>query len=69
MLRQGAGLVTTAAGPDAHCRLLALELGLPAIVGVQEGLDGFKDGVQIVLDAKRGVVFERPAALVRPSGG
>jgi pyruvate kinase len=63
VLRRCAGLVTSDARPDAHARLAAQELGLPAIVGVQERIDGFRDGQHIVMDSKRGVVFERPPAL------
>ena len=63
VLRRCAGLVTSDARPDAHARLAAQELGLPAIVGVHESLDGFRDGQHVVMDSKRGVVFERPPAL------
>jgi|YNPNPStandDraft_1061719.scaffolds.fasta_scaffold04824_6 pyruvate kinase len=63
VLRRAAGLVSEAGSPDAHCRLLALEMGLPAVVGVQEGLERLEDGMPIVLDARRGVVYERPSAL------
>jgi pyruvate kinase len=62
-LRRCAGLVTSDSRPDAHARLAALELGLPAIVGIHEDIAGFRDGQHIVMDSKRGVVFERPPAL------
>jgi phosphohistidine swiveling domain-containing protein len=43
---------------------VALELGLPAVVGVgDEGLANLKDGTEVVLDPQRGLVFERPPAL------
>jgi len=62
-LRRAAGLVTADARPDAHCRLAALEMGLPAIVGIREEIEQFADGQQIVMDTKRGLVYERPPAL------
>ena len=65
VLRRAAGLVTAAGAADAHCRMLALEVGLPAIVGVGDSLDAITDGMQVVVDAKRGVVYERPHALWR----
>ncbi|MCX6029010.1 MAG: pyruvate kinase [Chloroflexi bacterium] len=68
ILRRAAGLVTEADAPDAHCRLLALEMGLPAVVGVREGIGGLSDGMHVVMDAKRGLVYERPAVLLRLSG-
>jgi pyruvate kinase len=66
VLRRAAGLVTADAAANAHCRLLALELGLPAVVGVAEGIGGLPDGMHVVMDAKRGLVYERPAVLLRP---
>ncbi len=63
VLRRAAGLVTAETAKDAHSRLLALELGIPAIVGAPEAMETLEDGMQIVLDAKRGVIYERPDAL------
>ena len=63
VLQRAAGLVASAADPNAHCRLLALEMGIPAIVAAGPNLDVLRDGVEVVLDAKLGVVFERPASL------
>ena len=62
-LRRAAALITSDTRPDAHCRLAALEMGLPAVIGVHEGIEQFVDGQQIVLDTKRGLVYERPPAL------
>jgi pyruvate kinase len=68
VLRRALGLVTADAAPDAHCRLLALEMGVPAVVGIREDIDSLPDGAQVVLDAKRGMVYERPAALLHAEG-
>jgi pyruvate kinase len=62
-LARAAGLVTADNNPNAHCRLAALDLGLPAVVGVKEDLDALTDGMQIVVDPRRGLVYERPPAL------
>jgi pyruvate kinase len=66
ILRRAAGLVTSDNNPDSHCRLLALEMGIPAVVGISEGLEALQDGTEVVLDAKRGLVYERPRSLLRP---
>lgn len=63
VLHRAAGLITADAQPDSHCRLIALEIGLPAILGVPEGLESLTDGRHIVMDTKRGIIFERPPAL------
>ncbi len=64
-LHRAAGLISADTRPDAHCRLAALEMGLPAVVGATEGIDDLKDGMQVVMDSKRGLVYERPPALWR----
>jgi pyruvate kinase len=64
-LNRAAGLITADARPESHSRLCALEMGLPAILGVSEGIQGFEDGMRIVMDSKRGVIYERPPALWR----
>lgn len=63
LLRRAAGLITSDSSPTSHCRLLAMEMGLPAVIGIREGVDALPDGMQIVLDAKRGLIFERPSTL------
>jgi pyruvate kinase len=63
VLRRAAGLVTEEGAANAHCCLLARELGLPAVVGVQEGIGRLTDGMHIIMDAKRGLVYQRPAVL------
>jgi len=63
VLHKALGLVTADPRPEAHCRLAALELGLPAVVGVEEGIEALTDGMHIVMDTKRGLVYERPPAL------
>lgn len=64
-LHRAAALITADGRPNAHSRLAALEMGLPAIIGVQEGIDHFTDGQHIVMDTKRGLIYERPPALWR----
>ncbi len=65
ILHRAAALITADGRPSAHCRLAALEMGLPAIIGVKEGIQQFTDGQHIVMDTKRGLIYERPPALWR----
>jgi phosphohistidine swiveling domain-containing protein len=44
--------------------MLAVEMGIPAVIGIHESIEVLIDGMQVVLDAKREVVYERPQALV-----
>jgi pyruvate kinase len=64
-LRRAIGLVTASTEQDSRCRLLAMEMGIPAVIGAREGIELLTDGMRVVLDAKRGVVYERPQTLVR----
>lgn len=65
ILRRALGLVTASTDQDARTRLIALEMGIPAVLGSREGIDRLADGMRVVLDAKRGLVYERPQTLVR----
>ena len=59
VLRRAAGLVTSEGGPDDHCGIVALELGLPAVVKAKGALEALHDGQAVVLDASKGIVCER----------
>ena len=65
ILRRAHGLVTASTDQDARCRLLAMEAGIPAVIGAREGIEMLIEGMRVVLDAKRGLVYERPQTLVR----
>jgi len=63
LLRRAAGLVTADAAEDSYSRLLTLEIGIPAVVGVRADWEALNDGMEVVLDAEQGVVYDRPPAL------
>jgi phosphohistidine swiveling domain-containing protein len=42
-----------------------MEAGIPAVIGAREGIEMLIEGMRVVLDAKRGLVYERPQTLVR----
>jgi pyruvate kinase len=65
VLRRALGLVTASSDQDARCRMIAMEMGIPAVLGIREGVEALPDGMRVVLDAKRGLVYERPQSLVR----
>jgi pyruvate kinase len=65
VLRRALGLVTASTDQDAHCRLIAMEMGIPAVLAIREDLEALPEGMRVVLDAKRGMVYERPKTLVR----
>ncbi|MCP4961089.1 MAG: hypothetical protein GY925_17720, partial [Actinomycetia bacterium] len=48
-----AGLVVSEGGPSCHAAIVARELDLPAIVGMQDALRTIPDGATITLDPVR----------------
>jgi pyruvate kinase len=59
VLRRAAGLVSSAGGPDDHCGIVALEVGVPAVVSAEGALEVLQDGQTVVLDAGKGIVCQR----------
>ncbi len=49
------GVATEVGTPLSHAAILARELGVPAVVGV-EGISALRDGTRVVLDGSRGTV-------------
>jgi pyruvate kinase len=57
LVHRAAGLITEEGGPDCHAYVLARELGIPAIVGVENVLDRLEEGMEIIMDTGRGVIY------------
>lgn len=56
-----AGIATVAGGRTAHAAIMARSLGLPAVVGVGEALEGIEDGERVAVDGAAGVVVVDPS--------
>jgi phosphohistidine swiveling domain-containing protein len=56
-VRRAAGLITQQGGPSCHAYLLAMELGIPAIVGVENALERLTEGMEITMNTKRGLIY------------
>ena len=57
LMRMAAAIVTDEGGTTAHAAIVSRELGIPCIVGTREGTKKIKDGEEITIDAKEGVVY------------
>jgi len=57
LLQRAAGLVTVEEGAESHGYMVAVEQGLPALVGA-DTIDALQDGDWILLDTAQGKVFE-----------
>ncbi|HXB07134.1 MAG TPA: phosphoenolpyruvate--protein phosphotransferase, partial [Puia sp.] len=58
------GFVTLTGGRTSHAAIVARLRGLPAVVGVGEGLKVISDGDELVLDGESGTVLVNPGAPV-----
>lgn len=50
------GLVTVHGGPMSHAAVLSRELGLPAVIGVEDCLDHIRSGDRVEVDPAKGIV-------------
>lgn len=57
LARRAAGLVTQQGGPECHAQQLAMELGIPAITGVEDVYQKLADGMDVTLDCRRGLII------------
>lgn len=57
LARRAAGLITQEGGPGCHAAMLATELGVPAIVGVQDALQKLQKGMEITMDTRTGLIY------------
>ncbi len=64
-----AGVATVAGGRTAHAAIFARSLGLPAVVGVGEGLREVAVGETVLVDGAEGTVVVDPDAAIREAAG
>ena len=57
LVRRAAGFITEEGGIGCHAYNLAMELGIPAIVGVKDARTVLPDGSDITMDTKRGLIM------------
>lgn len=51
-------VVTEEGGRTCHAAIVSRELGIPCIVGAKGAIEKLKEGMEVTVDAKRGVVYE-----------
>ena len=58
LLRRAGGLITRQGGADSPSAIAAVELGLPAIIGVEGAVNELVDGLSVIINASAGQVSE-----------
>ncbi|MGK7947180.1 MAG: putative PEP-binding protein [Microcystaceae cyanobacterium] len=56
-LKTAKGLILEESGITSHGAILARELGIPAIVGVSQGIKALKSGDKMVIDGNQGKIY------------
>ncbi|MCF6459864.1 phosphoenolpyruvate synthase [Clostridium sp. Cult3] len=57
-MRRASAVVTDEGGRTCHAAIVSRELGIPCIVGAKEASQMLEEGMEITVDATRGVVYE-----------
>jgi phosphohistidine swiveling domain-containing protein len=58
LLQRAGGLITQDMGLDSYGAVAAVELGIPAVVGIHGDIDELTDGRSVILDTTTGQVIE-----------
>ncbi|MCZ7590121.1 MAG: phosphoenolpyruvate synthase [Gaiella sp.] len=67
LMRRAAAIATDSGGMTCHAAIVSRELGIPCVVGTQDGTRRLRDGEVVTVDATRGVVLEGRAAAAPPT--
>jgi len=63
-LERAAGLIVEEGGLTSHAAVVALQLGLPVIVGAKEATGTIKSGETVTLDTVRGLIYRGRATIL-----
>jgi pyruvate kinase len=58
VVQRAGGLITREGGLDSLGAIVAMEMGIPAVIGAEGALDQLTDGTRVILDAISGEVSE-----------
>lgn len=67
LMRQAAAIVTDEGGMTAHAAIVSREIGVPCIVGTRAATKVIRDGEQVTVDAREGVVYRGVIETARPA--
>ena len=63
-MERAAGLVTEAGGLTSHAAIVALQFGIPVIVGVDRAMQLLPEGEVVTIDGQRGLVYQGAAKVL-----
>lgn len=64
LIAKAGALVVERGGLTSHAAIVALEYGIPAVVGARDAMNEIQEGMLITVDASSGVVYEGTVAML-----
>jgi len=64
ILEKAAGCIAEEGGLTSHAAIAALNLGIPAIIGVENALDLVEDGMLLTINGRQGSIYLGSAQMV-----
>ena len=58
-MMKASAIISELGGIICHAAIVAREMGLPCVVGVENATQLFQDGMRITVDGSKGVIYER----------
>ncbi len=59
VMQKAAAIITDHGGILSHAAIVCREFGIPAVVGTGNATSVLKEGIKIIVDGKRGKVYEK----------
>jgi len=59
VMQKAAAIITDHGGVLSHPAIICREFGIPAVVGTQKATEVLKEGMEIIVDGKKGKVYEK----------
>ncbi|MBW7458586.1 pyruvate kinase, partial [Paenibacillus sepulcri] len=63
-IQKAAAVITEQGGVTSHAAIVALNLGLPVILGVHNALETLHDGMEVTVYAEVGVIYSGQAKVL-----
>jgi len=64
VIAKAGALVIERGGLTSHAAIIALEFGIPAVIGAKDAINQIKEGTVITVDASAGVVYEGTVSMI-----
>lgn len=67
LMRKAAAIVTDVGGQLSHAAIVSRELGIPCVTGTKNATRVLKNGIEVIVDGKRGRVLKKNESILKPN--